>query len=55
MNPNLDISFALIGTSTIPADHGYLLYSAISNTVPALHEANGLAIHPIAGQLVGDL
>ena len=54
MTPNLDISFALIGTSPIPADHGYQLYSAISNAVPALHEANGLAIHPIPGQQVGD-
>lgn len=54
MNLNLDISFTLIGTTPIPADHGYQLYSAISNAVPALHEANGLAIHPIAGQQVGD-
>ncbi len=54
MNPSLDICFTLTGTAPIPADHGYQLYSAVSNAVPALHESNGFAIHPIAGQQVGD-
>lgn len=52
--PSLDLSFCLQSHSPICADHGYQLYSAISNAVPALHEANGFAIHPIAGQQLGD-
>ncbi len=50
----LDLTFSIQSQSPIPADHGYPLYGAISRTVPALHESNGLAIHPIAGQQVGD-
>jgi len=33
----------------VPRDHGYALYGAISRTLPALHEASWLAVHPLGG------
>jgi hypothetical protein len=42
----VNVSFALSGKQ-LPADHGYLLYSAISRGFPALHSVDllGLAFH----------
>ena len=45
---SLDLGFPLHGAS-MPLDHGYGLYAAISRAVPALHEARWLAVHPLAG------
>lgn len=39
---------------TVPLDHGYLLYSALSGQVPGLHEASWLAIHPLVGRKIGN-
>lgn len=50
----IDLSFILTGTADIPADHGYHLYAAVSRRLPAMHEPNGIGIHPIRGRLVGD-
>lgn len=44
----VDVSFALQGQE-IPFEHGYALYSALSNKFPALHEAAWLGVHPIYG------
>jgi len=38
---------------TIPSDHGYALYSAISRLVPEVHTADRVAIATIPGQAVG--
>jgi CRISPR-associated endonuclease/helicase Cas3 len=35
--------------SELPADHGYLLYSAVSRLFPALHEEEGIAIQTVKG------
>ena len=35
--PVVDVSFALTG-NTIPVDHGYALYGAVSRIIPAFHE-----------------
>ncbi len=51
--PVVDVSFPL-QIASAPRDHGYVLYSAISRTVPALHEAKWLAVHPLPGRLVDD-
>jgi CRISPR-associated protein Cas6 len=51
----IDLSFDLAG-DTIPADHGYMLYSALSRQVPEIHSEAilpRLAIHPIAGTPIG--
>jgi CRISPR-associated protein Cas6 len=50
----IDVSFPIIGTQPIPADHGYHLYAALSRTLPILHQHNGIAVHPIRGTQVGD-
>ena len=52
----VDVAFGIIVGSSrhIRADHGYLLYGAVTSVVPALHgsSADGpaYAIHPIRGQ-----
>ncbi len=49
----VDVSFRINGES-LPADHGYTLYAAMSRLVPAVHAENGIAIHPISGRLCGE-
>ena len=44
----IDVSYRLTGT-TVPLDHSYPLYSALSHLIPDLHEAKWLGIHPIGG------
>ena len=46
----VDLSFPLTGTS-VPRDHGYALYGAITTCVPALHGTDWLGVHPIGGRL----
>ena len=48
MPSTISVSFALSGTQ-LPADHGYLLYSAVSNACPSLHGAEWLGIQLISG------
>jgi len=50
----IDLAFNLSATRPVPSDHGYLLYSAVSRMLPAAHQTNGIAIHPIRGQIIGD-
>jgi hypothetical protein len=38
--PVVDLSFRLLGKS-IPADHGYVLYGALSGIVRAIHNSAG--------------
>lgn len=51
--PHIDLAFRLTGT-TIPVDHGYALYAAISRLLPDLHADTEVGIHPIRGRYVGD-
>jgi CRISPR-associated endonuclease/helicase Cas3 len=48
----VDLVFRLRG-SEVPADHGYLLYTAIALEVPAIHGDGAIGIHPLQGRLVG--
>jgi CRISPR-associated protein Cas6 len=48
----VDLSFPLRGT-VIPADHGSLLYAAISRQIASFHSEGKIGIHPIRGRLVG--
>jgi CRISPR-associated protein Cas6 len=50
----VDLAFPLLSTHPIPADHGYHLYSALSHVLPELHQQDGIGIHPIRGQQIGD-
>ena len=47
-SPCVKVSFSLIGKQ-LPADHGYLVYSAISRSAPSLHGVDWLAIELISG------
>jgi CRISPR-associated protein Cas6 len=46
--PSINVSFALNGKQ-LPADHGYLVYSAISQSFSSLHGVDWLAIELISG------
>lgn len=49
----IDLAFRLIG-STVPVDHGYALYSALSRVVPELHNTTSVSVHPIRGVYSGN-
>lgn len=49
----IDIALRVSATGTIPVDHGYLLYAALSRRLPYLHESLDAGIHPIRGRQVG--
>lgn len=44
----IELSFEVIGQS-LPADHGYGLYSAIAHLAPQVHEQEGISILTITG------
>ncbi len=46
--PYVDLSFPVIG-ETLPADHGYGLYSALTYWNQTIHELEGLSIQTISG------
>ncbi|MDZ4780593.1 MAG: type I-MYXAN CRISPR-associated protein Cas6/Cmx6 [Planctomycetia bacterium] len=50
----VDLAFRLQTAGSIPADHGYALYSGVSRFLPELHQEIGVAIHPICGRQIGD-
>lgn len=50
----IDLSFPATG-ETVPRDHGYALYAAITNALPPLHEVDWLGVHPIGGRSGGSL
>jgi CRISPR-associated protein Cas6 len=49
----VDLSYPVLG-NTLPTDHGYALFSALSRTVPEMHQTPGVAIETIAGTARGD-
>ncbi|HDQ99817.1 MAG TPA: type I-MYXAN CRISPR-associated protein Cas6/Cmx6 [candidate division WOR-3 bacterium] len=53
--PTVDLSFRLLGAS-IPADHGYALYAAVSRLIPWVHDParKSLGIHPVNGRPAGN-
>jgi CRISPR-associated protein Cas6 len=51
--PYIDLAFRLIGTS-IPVDHGYAVYAAISRIVPEIHDARTIGVQPIRGVYSGN-
>lgn len=53
MQAIVDVHFSVRCQAPIPADHGYLLYSALSRQLPELHRENGIAVHPLTGHLIG--
>ena len=51
--PIVDLTFRLQGSS-IPVDHGYSLYAALSRLVPEIHGAKEIGVQPIRGIYGGD-
>lgn len=47
-SPSVNVNFAL-GGKQLPADHGYLIYSAVSRSISSLHGIDWLAIELISG------
>ena len=50
---HVDLAFRLQGAEPIPADHGYVLYAAMSHLIPEVHQENGIGIHPIRRRPIG--
>ncbi len=50
----VELEFPLLGTAPIPADHGYLLYAAVSRLLPEVHRPNAIALCPIPGRQLGN-
>jgi CRISPR-associated protein Cas6 len=48
----VDLSFTIRGKS-VPLDHGYALFGAVSRLLPVIHEQRTWGIHPVAGTRVG--
>jgi CRISPR-associated protein Cas6 len=53
MESLVDVRFRLQG-NLIPADHGYPLFSAVSQLIPELHSDEEIGVHPIAGRPSGN-
>lgn len=51
---HIDLAFTLTTQHSIPADHGYALYGAISRLLPGVHREYRIAVHPIPGRQIGD-
>lgn len=47
-NPYIDLSFQILG-DTLPADHGYGLYAALTHWNEVIHNLEGLSIQTITG------
>ncbi|MCY6492316.1 type I-MYXAN CRISPR-associated protein Cas6/Cmx6 [Leptolyngbya sp. GGD] len=45
----VELCFGVVG-QTLPADHGYGLYSAIAHLCPDIHEQEGISIQTISGE-----
>lgn len=52
-NQHVDLAFPVRGT-TLPRDHAYALYGALSRAMPGLHGATWLGVQSIPGRLVND-
>ncbi|MGE0681647.1 MAG: type I-MYXAN CRISPR-associated protein Cas6/Cmx6 [Candidatus Binatia bacterium] len=51
--PYIDLAFRITGTS-VPVDHGYALYAAISRIAPEIHNARAIGVQPIRGVYDGN-
>lgn len=49
---HVDLGFRVVGSS-VPLDHGYVLYAALSEALPLVHQANWIGVHPLTGLRVG--
>lgn len=58
LGPVVDIAFGVtLGAGearSIPADHGYALFSALAKVIPWIHAREAVGVHSIRGRLSGD-
>jgi CRISPR-associated protein Cas6 len=54
MITKIDLAFRVMCNESIPCDHGYALFGAISRILPSAHESDALGVMPIAGSVVGN-
>lgn len=52
MEPIVDVAFPLTGKS-LPLDHGYPLFAAVSRLAPRMHKEPSWGIHPVYGLKAG--
>jgi CRISPR-associated endonuclease/helicase Cas3 len=50
---HVELHYPVTG-ATVPSDHGYALYGALSRLVPDIHEADWLAVETLPGTARGD-
>jgi CRISPR-associated protein Cas6 len=50
----LELCFPIYGHDPLPADHGFLLYSALCEVVPTIRNSSEIAVHTVTGRRVGD-
>jgi CRISPR-associated protein Cas6 len=50
---SVDLIFPAHGSS-VPRDHGYALYGAVSRIIPSVHQSKDIGIFPIRGTPAGD-
>lgn len=50
---HVDVAFPLTG-KTLPLDHGYALFGAVSRVLPQLHDNRDWGLHPVLGARIGD-
>ncbi|MGD9932890.1 MAG: type I-MYXAN CRISPR-associated protein Cas6/Cmx6 [Dehalococcoidia bacterium] len=46
--------FASDADDSMPVDHGFVLFSALSQVLPWVHSNPEVGIHPLGGRLIGD-
>lgn len=52
MELHFDLAFRLTAAGTLPTDHGYRVYSALSHALPELHGNDNWGLHPLKGRLI---
>lgn len=52
MGPFVDVAFPLKGES-LPLDHGYPLFGAVSRVLPIVHQQEGWGVFPVYGKRLG--
>ena len=53
LEPKVDLRFHIRGR-TLPVDHGFALYGAISKICPNIHEDEGIGVKLISGKYIGN-
>lgn len=50
----VDLAFPIMEQSVIQSDHGYVLFSSLSEHLPVIHSNEAVSVHPIRGKQIGN-